>query len=381
MRDPVRVCLLNDHLGYGGTLHGVSRYFLEVVPRFDPSRVEPIVAILKRQEGLTRLFDERGIPVEFVGRSLADPLGLFGLLRLLRSRGVQVVHAQGYAATTLARIAKRRIGVRVVLHSHEVDDRYPMVMRLADAALAGSEDAALAVSEDARVFFEATRRIPAGLTRVVANGVDVAAIERSGAEDVAEVRRELRVPEGAPLVLCVTRFRPEKGNDVLIRAVPALRARVPDAVVAFAGEGSEIDACRGMATELGVVEALRFLGFRHDVARLVSAADVVSVPSRREGSPFFVLEALALGAPMVASRVGGLAAILEDGASARLVPSEDSEALAAALAELIEDPALRARLSAGARARAADYDVREHVALLTDLYGELAAGSETRSSR
>lgn len=379
MRDPVRVCLLNDHLGYGGTLHGVSRYFLTLVPRLDPSRVAPFVAILRTQEELTGPFDDAQLPVHFLGRGGLDPAGFLALMRLLRLRRAEVVHAQGYAATTLARIAARLMRIRVVIHSHEADDRYPAWMRIPDALLSGSESAALAVSEDARRFFEERRRIAPGRTRVVPNGVDLASVARAGPAEVAALREALGVAAGAPMVLCVTRFRPEKGNDVLLRALPALRARVPEAVLVFAGEGPDLDAARALARSLGVEDAVRFLGFRDDVSALVSAADLVAVPSRREGSPFFVIEALALGAPIVASAVGGLQETLEDGVSALLFPSEDSAALAAALARLIERPDERRRLSEGALARARHFDLRERAEELTRLYLSLA--EEMRSSR
>jgi len=379
MRDPVRVCLLNDHLGYGGTLHGVSRYFLTLVPRLDPSRVAPFVAILRAQEELTGPFVDAGIPVHFPARGRLDPGGLFALMRLLRSRRAEVVHAQGYAATTLARVAARLMPLRVVIHSHEADDRYPGWMRIPDRLLAGSESAALAVSEDARRFFEEQRGIAPGRTRVVPNGVDLASVARAGPAEISALREDLGVGGGTPLVLCVTRFRPEKGNDVLLRALPALLARIPGAVLAFAGEGPELDDARALARALGVDAAVRFLGFRNDVSALVSAADLVAVPSRREGSPFFVIEALALGAPIVASAVGGLLETLEDGVSARLFPSEDSDALAAALAELLERPEARRRLSEGALARARHFDLRERAEELTRLYLSLA--DEMRSSR
>jgi len=371
--EPLRVGLVNDHLGWAGaTLHGVSRYFLNVVPHLEPLGVAPLIIILRSRDELARPFEERGLPIRFLGYRRLDPRALFALWRAVRRERLEVLHAQGYASTTLARILKPLTGVGVVIHSHDADDRYPGWFVLLDRMLAGREDAALANSLDSLQFFEERRKVPAGSTELLYNGLDLDALNRAPDQEVAALRREIDLPAEAEVVLTMTRFRPEKGNTVLVRAVPALVERRPRAVVVFAGDGPELDECRRLAADLGVETAVRFLGFRDDVPRLLSLASVAVVPSLREGTCYALLESLAMEVPTVASRVGGPAEILEDGVNGRLTAPGDAGALAGALADLLDDPVTARRLAETGRRRAGDFDVGHHVRRLDAIYRRVA---------
>lgn len=155
-----------------------------------------------------------------------------------------------------------------------------------------------------------------------------------------------RTPEDVPLLLALGRLHRNKAFDVLLQAL----ARVPDAVLWLAGEGPERAALTGLAGALGVAERVRFLGWRQDVASLYAAADVVVVPSRHEPLGNVVLEGWARHRPVIAAASAGPAALIEDGISGRLVRVDDAAALAAALAEVIGEPAAAARLASGGHA-------------------------------
>jgi glycosyltransferase involved in cell wall biosynthesis len=374
---------VNDHLGWAGaTLHGVSRYFLNVVPHLEPLGVAPVIIILRARDELARPFEEQGLSVRFLGYRRLDPRALFALWRAVRREKLDVLHAQGYASTTLARMLKLLTGVGVVIHSHDADDRYPGWFVLPDRLLAGTEDAALANSLDSLEFFEERRKVPAGSTELLYNGLDLEALRHATGPEVAALRKELDLPAEAEVVLTMTRFRPEKGNTVLVRAVPALVARRPQAVVLFAGDGPELGECRRLAADLGVETAVRFLGFRNDVPRLLSLASVAVVPSLREGTCYALLESLAMEVPTVASRVGGPAEILEDGLNGRLTPPGDAAALAGALADLLDDPVTARRLAETGRRRAGDFDVGHHVRRLETIYRRVTRrGSREAAAR
>ncbi len=155
----------------------------------------------------------------------------------------------------------------------------------------------------------------------------------------------LGVPAGAPLVLAAGRLHPVKGFDVLLRAMPLL----PRVHVLIAGEGGGRAALSALAGELGVADRLHLPGWRHDMAGLLAAADVLACPSRHEPLGNVVLEALSAGCPVVASRTAGPVELIEPGATGLLVPVEDAPALAAAIAAVLSDPALSARLAAAGR--------------------------------
>jgi glycosyltransferase involved in cell wall biosynthesis len=186
----------------------------------------------------------------------------------------------------------------------------------------------------------------------------------------AEVRAELGLGAGRPLVLAVARLHPQKGYDVLLDALSRWGTREPVPLVAIAGDGplhGEL-AARIRAERLPVT----LLGRRDDVADLLGAADVCVLPSRWEGSPLVAQEALRAGTPLVATRAGGLPELLGDGAL--LVPVGDADALADALHDVLTDPDRARRLVEAGSAQAAGWPdeataARRLVAVYRELLG------------
>jgi glycosyltransferase involved in cell wall biosynthesis len=145
------------------------------------------------------------------------------------------------------------------------------------------------------------------------------------------------------------RLVPRKGHADLLAAMPALVRRVPDVLVLAAGGGPLGHVLPALAEASGLAGHVRFLGHRADVPDLLAASDVVVLPSRVEGLPLAVLEALAAGRPVVATRVGGVAEAVDDGVTGRLVPPRAPAELAAAVGELLTDDGRRAAMALAAR--------------------------------
>jgi glycosyltransferase involved in cell wall biosynthesis len=190
--------------------------------------------------------------------------------------------------------------------------------------------------------------------RVVPSGVDVARfVAPPGAR--AALRAAWGAADGDVVALVVGVLEARKGHATLIDAAGRLGRDVPLRLV-FCGTGSQEAALRAEAAARGV--GVGFLGFRDDVAACLAAADVAVLPSLQEGLGVAALEAMAAGRPVVATRVGGLAEVVVDGETGRLVPAADPAALADALRTLAHDPAARARMGAAGTARvAASYSV------------------------
>ncbi len=165
------------------------------------------------------------------------------------------------------------------------------------------------------------------------------------------VRAELTsMPEGAFLWGVSARLRPEKALDTLLRAFALVRATHPRAHLALAGDGSERALLERLAAELKLGPgAVTFLGFRQDVPEFLSALDAYVLPSRDEGLGTAILEALAVGLPVVATRVGGIPESVLHERTGLLVPPDDPDALAGAMRRIMDEPALRESLPAGAR--------------------------------
>jgi glycosyltransferase involved in cell wall biosynthesis len=204
-------------------------------------------------------------------------------------------------------------------------------------------DVVIAISEGVRAALLSAGVEP-GRIRVVPSGIDPEALAPPpGARET--LRTAWGVPPEAVLVLALGALERRKGHAVLLAAA----AHAPGLHYVVCGDGSERDALGRAAASLG--SAVRFVGFRTDVAACLAAADVVALPSLHEGLGVAALEAMAAGRPVVASRVGGLAEVVVDEVTGLLVPPGDAAALGRALARLGADPGLRARLGAAGRAR------------------------------
>jgi glycosyltransferase involved in cell wall biosynthesis len=153
------------------------------------------------------------------------------------------------------------------------------------------------------------------------------------------------------VLLCLARLHKRKGIDVLLRALGGMSARPR---LWIAGDGPERGALEALAHETGVDAQVQFLGMRSDAADLLAGCDVFVVPSRSEGLGVVALEAMAAARPVVASAVGGLAHAVVEGRTGLLVSPEDPDALARALARVIEDPALRESLGDAGPGRVAE---------------------------
>jgi glycosyltransferase involved in cell wall biosynthesis len=198
---------------------------------------------------------------------------------------------------------------------------------------------------NSRAALEEERRAgaPADTTTYIPNGVDVA-------EEGPPARAALGLPEGF-LVVAVGQLSEIKGHRYLIEAWPEVVRAHPAARLVLVGDGPRGPALQEQARRLGVDGSVFFLGFRPDGRRYAAAADVFVQPSLTEGMPNAVLEAMAAGRPVIATRVGGVPELITDGETGRLVPPADPAALAAAIASLLADEAERLRLGGAARAR------------------------------
>jgi glycosyltransferase involved in cell wall biosynthesis len=206
-------------------------------------------------------------------------------------------------------------------------------------------------------------------------GMDVAAtiVNGVGPPPPPASREELCAEWGLsaaqPLIACVGRLVPLKNQALALDAV----ARVPEAALVLLGEGPLLDELRGRAGQNGLRDRVVFAGLRSDARAVIGAADAVVMPSRSEGLPLAALEALAAGAPLVATDVRGLRELLTDGVDALLVPPDRPEAMAEALRRALFDGEVRERLAEGARATAARYSGEAMIDGYLRLYEELSA--------
>jgi glycosyltransferase involved in cell wall biosynthesis len=239
----------------------------------------------------------------------------------------------------------------------------------------GLVDRIVFVSEDARRVALAAGAVHEGAgVSVVVNGIDVASYARD-AQTRRRIRAQLGLPDEAPVAGIVARLTAAKDHVNLFDAFVRLRAPHPRARLVVVGDGELRDDLHRAVRERGLADAVVFTGRRDDVADVLSAFDVFVLPSSTEGLAVTLLEAMAAGLPVVATRVGGNGEVVVDGETGLLAPPRDSGALAACLGQLFADPARGARYGARGRARArARFGVEAMAARYQEIYEGLARG-------
>ncbi|HVK00286.1 MAG TPA: glycosyltransferase [Gemmatimonadales bacterium] len=271
-------------------------------------------------------------------RGVPDPRGLARLVRIVRAWKPDVVHSHMVHANLMARVVRLLVPVPVLVSTiHNVYEGGPLLMagyRLTN----GLVDHMTIISQAAADRFVGERIVPGRLLTVIANGVDTDRMRNLPPEGRAALRGEMSVGDQQFVWLAVGRFEAAKDYPNMLRAFGDVRAREPRAVLVIVGQGSLQADAEALTAELGLREAVRFLGARDDVPAVMSAADGYVMSSAWEGMPMVLLEAAAAGLPIVATAVGGNGEVVRDGESGFLVPARDSGLLRAGMLRLMALP-------------------------------------------
>jgi glycosyltransferase involved in cell wall biosynthesis len=292
---------------------------------------------------------------------------------MLRDGNFDVVHIHSPLVAVGTRLAVRslphRSRPRIVVTEHNVWSSHSPLTRLADRITAGREETHLAVSAAVRDSLPARIR---ARTRVVRYGVDAAEIRAEGA-DRAGRRALLGAGADDVVIGTVANLRATKGYPDLLDAARVVLDRVPAARFVAVGRGPLEAELRARHEELGLGDRFSFLGYRPDAVGVMAAFDVFCLASHHEGLPVALMEALALGLPVVATDVGGVREVVTDGKDAVLVPASRPRLLADALVALATDPDRRAEMRTAARARSEMFDAPRAVREIEAVYAEVAA--------
>src|SRR5262245_34901748 len=346
-----RVMYVVDHLKFGGA----QTHLVQLLSRLDRRRFAPLVCALKAHGELRAAVEQMGIPVldGRLGKSLmglGGPRVLARLVRLLRDHRVDVAHAYLFHPNALTPIAARLAGVRATVVSKRSLDRYPSLLPRLAVKLGNSLAHRVMVNADAIGHFVAAEEgCPRGKMVLIPNGVRDEALEVS-ADGLAK-RAELGLPPNAPVVGAVSRLAWKKGIRHLLEATPRILDAVPDARVVIAGDGPLREELMSQATAQGIRDRVLFLGSRSDTVELMAAFDVFVLPSVIQRMSNALLEAMAVGRPVVATDVGGNPEVVGDGEPGLLVPAGDPHQLAAAVVKLLGAPEMAVEMGAAGRRR------------------------------
>jgi glycosyltransferase involved in cell wall biosynthesis len=364
---PIRVAHIATTLNIGGA----EQLLLDLCRRFPALGVEPTVTYIKGRGPFTPEFEDAGIPVRRVKMMAAlDPFLVPRLAHHLERLEPDIVHTHMFKADLHGALAAWMAGVdRLISTKHAADEQrawWPVAV--VDRWLARRSDAILAVSADMARFTVDVEGFPEEHIKVILNGIDLARARPTRGR--ASVRHELDIPQDAPLVLATARLHYSKGHKVLLEAMRSVRAELPEAILAIAGDGDERNHLMRLAHPDGV--AVRFLGVHRDIGDLLGACDCYVLPSLREGLGLSCVEAMAAGCPAVATTVGGLPEVLTDGVDGLAIPPGDAPAMARAILRLLQDRELAARLAANAQVKARErFDVDRTASEYAALYRQV----------
>jgi len=368
-----RVLVLVKGLGAGGA----ERIVVDLVRHRDAEAFHYEVAyVLADQAALAPEAQDAGVVVHGLGaRGSPDLRWMWRLRRLLRRGSYDVVHAHLPYSAALGRIVALTLPPRArpvfVYTEHSLWPKAAVLTRLINRATVGFDRALFVVSERAR---DALPRVLQARARVLVHGVDRA---RAGAladrkdEIRRDVRAELGLDPGEVLALTVANIRSEKGHDVLLAAASEITTGDTAVRFVWVGDGPRRDALTAARDAGGLTRRVQVLGARQDVVRLMTAADLFVLPSRQEGLPVALMEAMSAGLPVVATTVGGVPDIVTDGREGLLVPPGRADLLAHAVGRLVKDDGLRRQMAEASLQRSQAFDVAAAARSVESVYGAL----------
>ena len=354
----------------------------------DVGRGEESMAFVAEREGV------EVVRLPGLSRELSpvrDAVAAVHLARIIRRVRPDVLHthtakagAVGRAAAILAGRRRPRVVVHT-FHGHVLRGYFgragSLVFRAIETALARVTDQLVAVSPQVRDELVRLGVAPAGKFAVIRLGIELAPRVACD-EDPAAIRARIGVSADRFVVGWFGRMTAVKRTDDLLDALAALRERGVDALLLLVGDGSDRERLERLAHGRGLAKSVLFLGYQDDVARWYAACDAIVLSSANEGTPVTLIEALAAGRPVVATRVGGVEDVVHDGVTGHLVRPGDTHAIAERLALLAADPELRHRMGETGRAQMLQrYAVSRLVDDVDRLYRTLLATASDTTRR
>lgn len=310
-------------------------------------------------------------------RPLADLIAFLRLLGIIRRERPHIVHTHTSKAGILGRWAAFCCRVPIICHTphgHVFWGYFgPLQTRLfilLEKWTARITSAIVALTPQEREDHLLFRIAPEEKFTVIHSGVDLHDF-LANQDPPATARARLEIPPETTVIGTVGRLTAIKGQEVLIRSVSELIRRGQRVLLVLLGEGELRRGLEQLTFQVGVAEHVRFLGWRPDVARIMAACDIFCLPSRNEGMGKVLVEAMAMGIPLIASDIGGIRDIVRPGENGILAPVGDIQAWTEAIARLSGDPELRGRMGNAGRRLAPRYSSEEMIKSIDLLYGKL----------
>jgi len=344
-----RILLVIDNLEFGGG----ERVFLQLAAGLK-DRFEIFVAATQGGEFEERL---RELDIQFFSVDMGRRLSwkpVTQLRDIIRQNKIVLVHSQGARADFFARVAGRIANAPHILctlampvEGFDVGFLRKKIYRLADQISARYVERFIVVSDSLRTTLIEGRGIPSQRVVRIHNGIELNQYHPDLTE--TSLRNNWGIPPSAPLIGAIGRMVWQKGFEFLIQAIPAIIRDIHEVRFLFVGDGPLKSDLERLVRQLDISHKVIFAGFRPDISRVLSAIDILVVPSLLEGFPIMTLEAMAMAKPVVATRIQGITEQISDGMDGILVSPKNSEALTSAVSKILLNKELASKLGKTAR--------------------------------
>jgi glycosyltransferase involved in cell wall biosynthesis len=331
---------------------------------------------------LLEMADRQGLPSYSIPmRGPFDFRAQFHLNRIISSEGIDIIVTHGYKSCVMGWWAGRKFRIPVLAYSrgYTAENKKVTFYYWLERQFLKRVSGIVAVSAGQERRLREYGIKPKNLW-VVHNAISVKHTPfDNAARKYTEVPASLNIPANAKIIVTAGRLSPEKGHRYLIEAIPRIHSEGNEACFVFAGDGPLTKEIMQHAKDLGVLDQCRFLGFRRDLPEIFSVMDFMVLPSLSEGLPNVILEAFAASKPVVASNVGGVPELVEDGISGYLIPPGRPELLAKAISKMLSDPAkMEAMGIAGYERVKRDFTFKTQTEKLEAIYYQVLNGHKGR---
>ncbi len=340
------------HIYQNSKIGGVQQQFLSLLKAYDRDVFNPIFCCLGPEEEISKEIERIDIETVALNRvryHRFTPGIVRDLYRLMKQKNIHIVRTHRYRANLYGRLAALLSGVPVKIIS--LHDNYRKDLRLerriVNKILLKATDKIVAVSESIRKDIIKYDGIDSSKILVIPNGIDTERFNPEG--NFADIRKGFSIKESDIVLGFIGRVVPAKGLEYLIDALPFLKKEFKNIKLLITGEGSTMERLKKKAKENNVHDSIIFTGKRRDIPDILSCTDIFVMPSVAEGLPNALLEAMAMGKPIVATEVGGIPEVIKNRHSGFLVPPRNPEALATAIKDLISNEQLAAKMGQAAR--------------------------------
>ena len=359
---------------FGMVIGGLERVVMELCRRVDRSRYRLSICCIGRRGPLADVMESENVPVFVCPNQTRVAKYLRGveLARLFRQEHVDLVHTHHTPAFIDGTVGAQLARVPLINTDHCKLYPSPRRWQFLERQASRLAEVVVAVSEHSRNDLIRYQGIAASKLRTIYNGLD---LQLTRNESPPALRRELGLDAGDVIIGTAARLEDQKGLDLLLEAAPQIVRELPRARFVIVGGGSQEQALRAQAQRLGLGDRVVVTGYRVDGIDLMTTFDCFVQTSHWEGMPMALLEAMALGTPIVATAVGGVPEVVDDGKTGLLLRSRDARLLADALIGVLRDPVVARTMGTAGRARyLAHFTSRDMIAQYEQLYAAVLGG-------